>query len=374
MKKKVLYVITKSNFGGAQRYVFDLATSLPKENYEAVVAFGGTGVPGASAGKLEAMLHEAGVRTLFIKNFARDIFILKEFAALFELIDLFRKERPDIVHLNSSKAGGIGALAGRLVGVKKIVYTAHGWAYNEPVPFVTKLFRWTASLATLMLCHDVITVSHFDMTYSPLGLTTHVVHNGIPEPEFLEKSDAKSRLAVLASIPEDSFIIGTIAELHPNKGLDTLITAAAQVPETQFIIISEGESRAHLESLIKKHSLQSRVHLVGFVDNARILLKGLDIFVLPSRKEGLPYTILEAGAAGLPVVATTVGGIPDIIDDEINGLLVTPNDVTGLATAFNELIGNPNSRLRYGEELQKKVARYFNLRGMVKKTIEVYES
>jgi len=371
-RKKVLFVITKSNFGGAQRYVYDLASSLSKDRFEAVVAFGGTGTPGSSAGKLEAMLKKAGIRTIFIQNFARDIFIFKEFLALFELMSLFRKEKPDIIHLNSSKAGGLGALAGRLTLIPNIVYTSHGWAYNEPVSGVTKLFRWTAALATVFLCHKIISVSHFDMTHAPLGIKATAIHNGVAEFNFLPQGEARKELSERASVPDEAFIIGTIAELHPSKGLATLITSAVTLEGTQIIIMGEGQLRASLEALIRKHGLESRVHLLGFIDNAPTLLKAFDVFVLPSQKEGLGYVLLEAGSAGLPVIATTVGGIPEIIDDGISGTLITPNDPTGLAKAIQELIENPNTRRSYGETLQSKVARDFSLAEMVEKTVHIY--
>ena len=134
VKKKILFVITKSNWGGAQRYVYDLATHLPKEEFEVAVAFGGTGEVGASAGLLEVRLREAGVRIIFLTTFARDIGILREFSAFFELLRTIRAENPDVLHLNSSKAGGLGALSGRIAGLRRIIFTAHGFAPNELRP------------------------------------------------------------------------------------------------------------------------------------------------------------------------------------------------------------------------------------------------
>lgn len=374
MKKKILYVITKSNFGGAQRYVYDLASSLPKEKYEAVVAFGGTGAPGSSAGRLQEMLDEANIRTIFIKHFAYDIFLFKEVRALFELVAIFRREKPDVVHLNSSKAGGLGGLAGRIAHVPTIVFTTHGWAFNEPVPLYAKVFRWIVSLITALLSHKLISISHFEMSHAPLALDSTVVHNGVAPFTPLSKKEAREEIKKQFGIPAESFIFGTIAELHPSKGLDTLIGAAKSVPDAHFIVMGEGILREKLETLIKKCGLENRFHLVGFVTSARKYLKGFDVFVLPSKKEGLGYVLLEAGYAELPVVATTVGGIPEIINDGISGVLVPAYDPRSLAKTLTDLMEHPNTRDRYAEELHKKVTRYFNLRGMVKHTIAVYES
>lgn len=365
-KKKLLFVITKSAWGGAGRYVFDLATAL-KDEYHVAVALGGNG-------PLAVKLEAAGVRTISIPSLTRDIHTLTDTAAFFELRRIIAKEKPDIVHLNSSKAGGLGALAARFCGVQHIVFTAHGWAYNEPVSPLSKLFRWAASLATLILSHKVITVSHFDQLHAPLGLHTTIVHNGMTPPNFVDRATARRILAEKAPITDQTLVIGTITELTKNKGNDILVEAATLIKDAVVVVIGGGEDRTMLEQMITNYHLEGRVHLVGFVDNAATLLKGFDIFVLPSRKEGLPYAILEAGAAGLPVVSTYVGGIPEIIDDQLSGLLVPAYDAAALAEALNELQKSPNTRARYGEALKEKVLRLFGQRGMVKHTAVVYES
>ena len=366
MKKKLLFVITKSVWGGAGRYVYDLAIALSEE-YDVAVALGGSG-------PLISKLQTGGVRTIAIPSLDRDIDTRSDSSAFFELLTIFKKEKPDIVHVNSSKAGALGALAARIQRVPKIVYTAHGWAFNEPVSPLSKLFRWTVSLGTLLLSHAVITVSHFDSIHSPLGLETTMIHNGLASPVFLPKGEARTELALRGGIPTDVFIVGTIAELNKNKGVVTLIEAFGQTENSHLIVIGEGEDRTKLEMLVARHGLQSRVHLVGFIENAAIFLKAFDMFVLASRKEGLPYVILEAGAAEVPTVATIVGGIPEIIDDQLSGILVPPYDSEMLAEALSELINSPATRVRYGSRLKEKVERHFPLRGMIKKTIEVYES
>ena len=123
-KHKVLIVITKSNWGGAQKYVFDLATNLSRDKFDVRVIFGGHGI-------LAEKLEEAGITTISIPELGRDVSILKDIKVFFKLWSIFKKQKAEIVHVNSSKIGGIGALAGRLSGAKKIVFTAHGWAFNE---------------------------------------------------------------------------------------------------------------------------------------------------------------------------------------------------------------------------------------------------
>ena len=366
MKKKLLFVITKSNWGGAGRYVFDLAASLSSE-YDVAVALGGTGV-------LFEKLGKEGIRTISIPSLGRDIHVGNDNAAFFELLKIFKNEKPDIVHLNSSKAGGLGALAARLAHVPRIIYTAHGWAFNEPVPGLARFFRWAASLATLLLAHRVITVSRFDEVHSPLELEVTTVHNGVGAISFLPRAEARREIAQRAGIAESERIIGTIAELHANKGVDILIEAFTKTKDAHLVVIGEGEERLALEARIRKLGLEKRVHLLGFIENAALFLKAFDIFVLASRKEGLPYVLLEAGEAEVPVVASMVGGIPEIIDDQLSGALVPAYDVPALRETLNELLANPGTCTHYAARLKEKVTRYFPLYGMIKKTVEVYES
>lgn len=366
MKKKLLFVVTKSNWGGAGRYVFDLAVSLSEE-YEVTVALGGSGA-------LFQELKKKDIRTIPIPSLNRDLHMDADSAAFFELLTIFKKERPDIVHLNSSKAGGLGALAARMSGVPRIIYTAHGWAFNEQVPIFSKIFRWTTSLITLILTHRVITVCHFDEIHSPLGLETTMIHNGLTKPVFFEREKARREITMRAGIAENDFLIGTIAELHTNKGIDILILAFAHERKGHLIVIGEGEERVALQTLIKKLNLETRVHLLGFIPDAATLLKAFDMFVLSSRKEGLPYVLLEAGEAEVAAIAPMVGGIPEIIDDQLSGVLVPAYDVHALTEAINELENAPGTRAHYATRLKEKVERYFPLAGMVKKTVEVYES
>lgn len=366
MKKKLLFVITKGSWGGAGRYVYDLAVTL-KDEYDICVAAGG-------GGSLVDKIAAAGIRTAIIPSLERDIRLFGDVRAFKELLAFLRVERPDIVHLNSSKAGGIGALAARIARVRRIVYTAHGWAFNEPVSTVTKVFRWIASLATTLLCHRVITVSHFDMLHSPLGLHSVTVHNGISEIDFMSRADARREICSRAGIPEDSFIVGSISELHLNKGIDVLILAAYQVDHIQVVVMGEGEERGSLEELIRELKLEDRVHLIGFVEGAARYLKGFDVYTQPSRKEGLPYAILEAGMAEVPVIASAVGGIPEIVGDQISGDLVHAHNDENLAESLLELRDSPNTRAKYADALKARITRYFNLADMIRKTNDVYRS
>ncbi|MDO8518508.1 MAG: glycosyltransferase [bacterium] len=306
--KKILYVITKSNWGGAQRYVFDLATNLPKDAFEVSVVFGGSGL-------LTLKLQEAGTMIYHSESLGRDVSIGKDIKSFFELYRLFKKIRPDIVHLNSSKAGGLGALAARIAGVKKIIFTAHGWPFREQRIILVGGTVWLASWFTALLSTKVICVSNYDLGQARqmpfIGHKTIRIYNGIDQAMVFESGDI-----IRNAFPTGVKITGTVGELTKNKNQQALIEEAKQNSTLYVAIVGEGEERAALEKKIKEYRLENRVKLFGFMPAAEVL-KGLDTFALSSIKEGLPYVLLEARVAGLPIVANRVGGIPEALDVDL---------------------------------------------------------
>ncbi len=375
MKKKILFVITKSNFGGAQKYVFDLATGLPKDQFDVAVALGGSGI-------LIQKLQAENIRVLPIFSLARDVNPLSDITTFFELWRMFRKEKPDVAHLNSAKAGGVGAISAHLAGVQKIIFTAHGWAFNEERPTWQKLIIKFFSWVTVILSHETIAVSNAVRNNTagwPFVVSKiSVIKNGIKEPSFLLRNEARLHLFAKANIhvPENAFIVGTIAELHKSKGLTYAIEAFTKLmpenPNLYYFILGDGEEKERLETLVGLHNLQGRVFLLGFVDDASRYLKAFDIFLLPSMTEGLALVLLEAGLAGLPVVASRIGGIPEVIEDKNTGLLVPTRDSDAIALANQNLMTDRSLAKRFGEALRERVLAKFPLSRVLKDTISLY--
>jgi len=388
MQRKVLYIITKSNWGGAQRYVFDLANTLPREEparpeggYEVVVALGGTGGKGESTGKLFEQLKANNIRALFVESFMRDISIGKELGALRELTRIIKNEKPDAVHLNSSKAGGLGALAARMAGVKNIIFTVHGLPHDEDRNPLSRLAIYLSTWATFVLCTKVITISqdNFKRVSRMPGCRKKVVliHNGVATPQFKNKDEARTLLAQkLHPLPQSNLWIGAVGELTWNKGFHELVRAAGALKrrgvDLEVCIVGEGSERIFLETMIEDEGLADRVHLAGFVDNASQYLKAFDIYALSSIKEGLPYVLIEAGQAGLPVVATNVGGVSDIVGDKVSGLLVKPKNHGDLADKLEQLIKDTPLREKLGQALKERVEKEFSLEKMVRETAALY--
>lgn len=376
-KKKLFICITKSNWGGAQKYVFDIATNTPRDQFDTTVLLG-------EGGDLKKRLEDAGVKTILLKNSQRDIDIKKELKLGLELIKIFREEKPDIVHLNSSKMGS-GALAARLSGVKKIIFTAHGWAFNEERGLLSKILIKFLSIITIILSHKTIAVS--ETTKKQIGKFFSkkivVIKNGLRETELKSKDSARDSLSIkiLAKNPKAKNIlsknpiwIGTISELHTNKGLSYAIEAISKVKNNIiFVIIGEGEKRKELEEQIIKLGIFNKVFLIGHVDYASSYLKAFDIFTLSSITEALPYVLLEAGYASLPIVASNVGGIPEIIENEKSGILTSPKNSEEIKNSIEFLIKNHEKSRSFGETLKGKISRNFNQKTMLEKTFALYK-
>jgi len=306
-RKKVLFLITKSNWGGAQRYVHDLAVNARAQGFEPVVAFGGMGL-------LADQLKEANIRTIVIPHLQRDVSLFNDVGSFFELLRLFRAQKPDIIHLNSSKAGGIGALAARFAGVPRIIFTAHGWPFWEHRNPISRGIIYFFSWLTGLLSHKIIVVSDYDLSVAQkmpfIAHKTIRIYNGINLHLPLGSGDV-----VRHSFPNGVRITGTIGELTKNKNQILLIEQAKKDPAMYVAIVGDGEDRLYLMKKIEEYGLKNRVKLFGFMLASEVL-RGFDVFALPSLKEGLPYVLLEAKAAGLPIVANHVGGVPEILDSK----------------------------------------------------------
>jgi len=377
-KKKLFICITKSQpWGGAQKYVYDIATNTPRDWFDTTVLLGGDG-------ELKTKLEVAGVKTSVLKNSQRDIDTKKEFGLLFELIKLFKKEKPDIIHLNSSKMGFTGALAGRIAGIKKIVFTGHGWAFNEERSFLSKIFFKLLHKITILLAHETIAVS--DITKKQIGWVCGkkltVIRNGLRDTELKSKDESRNTLVqkinqishrASNTLNKKPTWIGTLSELHTTKGLVYAIEAISKLKQNIiFVVIGEGDKRKELEELTVKLGVSDKVFLIGRVENASLYLKAFDIITLSSITEALPYMLLEAGYASIPVVASNVGGIPEIIEHDKTGLLVQPRNSEEIKTSLELLIKNPEKASVLGLNLKDKISKNFTQKIMLDKTFAVY--
>ncbi len=388
-KKKILYIITKSNWGGAQHYVLDLATNLNPETVDVAVALGGNG-------ELKKRLEAQQIRCIPLPFLERDINVFKEILLFFSLLKLYKSERPDIIHLNSSKIGGIGSLTARIYNLTaarktKIIFTAHGWAFQENRFLLIKTAIWIVSWITALCCHTIIAVSLHDKKIAKMPFVSKkivVIHNGIEAPAYLPQTHArKTILSFLPNVTEKerAFLthpktrwLGTIAELHPNKGLSYALYAinmlTVSIPNIAYIIIGEGEQRKDIEQYVREESLHNHIFLTGHIAHAAELISAFDILLLSSIKEGFPYVLLESAHAKIPTLATNVGGIPELIEHHFTGLLARPGNSKDLQDGLTYMLIESYRREKLGNNLYHKVTEHFTLNRMLEKTWELYRS
>jgi glycosyltransferase involved in cell wall biosynthesis len=361
--KKILYIITQSEFGGAQRYVFDLAKNLDKSQYEILVVAGGDG-------ELFGVLEAQKIPYLKLKYLRREIRPCKDILAYFEIKKIIKKFNPEIIHLNSSKAGFLGSFVAKKLKVQKIIYTAHGFAFNEPLGKIKKWIYKKAEISNSKRADFIIAVSDFDRDSGiKAGIAKDkilTIHNGIDaDIAFFERNEARKKLEEIKSVDNSDKkpLIGCIANLYPTKGIEFLIKAMKNIDANLFIL-GDGILRTKLEKMTKDLNLEKKIFFLGYIKNASIYLKAFDVFVLPSLKEGLPYAILEAKTASIPIVASRTGGVPELIQDKQTGYLAEPENSEELAEAINKCLTKP---------IKPKLEHQFTIKEMINNVIKIYE-
>jgi len=373
--KKIIYLVTQSDFGGAQKYVFELASNLPPDQYKIIVAAGSEG-----DGELFSRLADfANIKTIKLKNLKRLPSILGALRAIKEIEKLLFAEKPDILHLNSSAAGVLGSLAAKKYKNKtclplRVIYTAHGWAFSEPGFLKQKIYLFLEKI-TAKYKDIFIVLSEKD---KQAALQNKIapqekiikIYNGIDSAKikFLEKPESRKILGV-------SPALGTIANFYKTKGLGYLIEAMyilrQQNKDIALAVIGEGPERKNLEKQIVKYNLEKNISLLGKKTKASQYLKALDIFVLPSVKEGFPFVILEAMSAEIPIIATTVGAIPEILENETSGILVEPKNPKALAQTIMTLLDDPREQKNLAENAKQSVEK-FSLSQTLSQTFSLY--
>ncbi len=357
-KKKVLFLITKSNWGGAQRYVYDLATNLDRTKFEPVVALGGSG-------PLATMLENAHIKVVYLAKMKNSTGLKQARMMIAELKRVIKSENPDIFHLNSSVAGLVGALAGRLSRVPTLIFTAHGWAFNEDRPLKQRLVIKALHWLTVLLCDRTIAVSNAlvtQMNWPGAHTKMKVINPGRTIGAMYDKREAREKIIDFCpplSKSNNDYWLLCLAELHPIKRHHILLSAfasrAKSNPNNRLVLIGEGEERNAIELQIKNLGLTSQVFLLGNIIEAARFLKAFDAFVLVSKSESYGYVLHEAGLAGVPIIATNVGGIPDIIKNGEDGLLIKPDNVTILTQALAEIQTNPQRAQTRATNLRQKL-------------------
>jgi len=334
-RQKIFYLITRGFWGGAQQYVYDLARHFSRHHDVTVLV-------GAGPDQLTTRLKKKNIKVIKVDQLVRPVSPGHDLAAIFKLWQICRQQKPDIIHISSSKAGVVGRLAAWLAGVPRIFYTVHGWVFNEKIGWVTRtLYRWLEWAGSL-ISERIFCVCRTDSDLAQhIGIEQEkicLIYNGAPpivdEPRFagykqLRKWQPKYK------------IIGNVSNFLPNKNLlfwlEVLAAVRPDHPDWRFVLAGSGPLEKVIKEKINQLDLQSVIWLTGQIDGTAELIANLDCLMLVSQKEGLPYVLLEAMRAKVPVVATPVGGVPELITPEF-GRLAPVDDLAATVTALEETI------------------------------------
>jgi len=371
---RVLHVITRLVRGGAQMNTLDTVVGLGPPRFESWLA-AGPAEPGVPNLHEEAIRR--GARLIFVPQLVREVAPWRDVRALLHLHRILRRGRFDVVHTHTSKAGILGrAAAAMLLPRPAIIHTPHGHVfYGYFGKTQTAVFKGMERLAGLVTDRMVVLTPQGRRDHEELRIMSAGRIEVIPSGVDLERfRDAKAAdLRGLLGLSQDAFLVGSVGRLVEVKGHIHLVRAAAKIEKAHVILVGEGELQETLRQEAAALGCGDRLHFLGFSEEVPELLKGFDVFVLPSLNEGMGRALLEAMAAGLPCVATRVGGVVDLIQENKNGVLVPPRDPEALAGAIQELADHREEREAMGLRAREWVDESYGREHMVDRLASLYD-
>ena len=351
---RVLRVIARLNVGGPALHTVLLTERLPHDRYESRLV---TGSPEAAEGDYLELHGLAPERLVRIPALGRELDAARDASALVELVRLMRRVRPHVVHTHTAKAGTLGRVAAILARVPVRVHTFHGHVFDGYFsPAKTRAFL-AVERALARRTQRILTVSdHVRDELLRLGIghaeQVTVVPLGLDLDPFTRGAAHRGALRRELGLADDTPLVGIVARLVPIKAHEVFLAAAARiaqrVPACRFVVVGDGERRAELEALAARSGLGERVHFLGWRADLARIHADLDVMLLTSRNEGSPVALIEAMASGLPVVATSVGGVPDLVGEGVHGHLAAMDDAAALADATIALLADPAQRRALG--------------------------
>lgn len=386
--KKILHIITRMDMGGSAQNTLLTCQGLDPEKYRVILAFGlsresrMTEAEENTVAEGLNMAAERGVRIVRISALVRKIDPIRDIRALYSLWQMIRKERPDIVHTHSSKAGILGRLAARLAGVPRVIHTPHGHVFHGHFgPAASRLFfrleKAFAGFTDIMvaLTEGERTDYILRSLCEPEKLVT--IHSGVDIDKYLSARVDVNRKKKRLGIKTGGWIVGTVGWLLPIKGPVHLLNAMKHVweeyPDTVLVYVGKGDLEDQLREMTVSMNADDKTVFTGWRNDVHEIMRVLDIFVLPSLNEGMGRVLVEAMSAGCAIVASRIGGIPDLVFHEENGLLVSPGDEEGIARAIIRLIKNPDESDAFRQK-GKKMCHQFSVQAMTQKIEALYET
>lgn len=344
---RILHIITKLAIGGAQMNTLISARDISGMGHPSSVL---TGPEMPPEGDLYDLAEKWGIDVITIPHLKRDISLYNDIRAYFEIKKIIKTGHFNIIHTHSSKAKILGRLAAASVKNVKIIQTVHGWSFFDSTNKLKKWFFVLFEKLGFYLAKTNIVVSPLDIEKGvKQGIGTPedyvLIRSGVEFTEFKKARGNKILARKLIDLPADIFVVGAVMRLDTQKAPHIFVEVASaihsKVPDVHFVIIGNGPLKEKTESLIKKAGLASVFHLMGARNDVFEFLPAFDVFLITSRSEGLPRTMLEALACGIPMVATNVGGISELVTGEKNGILCDDGDVDALAKGVIDILTTP---------------------------------
>jgi len=374
---RVLHIITRMIVGGAQENTMLSCALIDRTRFPSEIL---CGPQTGSEGELISECRARGVPVHIEPLMVRQLDPVRDTIAFFRLTAFLRREKYDIVHVHTSKAGIVGRFAAAAAGTPVIIHTAHGWSFSAEQPgLVRQLYiffeRWCARLS-----HAIVVVGRPDQDDAlRLGIGRpsdyHLIRSGIEIDAFRDVPLTVAQARERIGLPADAFVVGTVGRLSRQKAPLDLLAAFVPVartdPRAHLVFVGDGPLRPEVEAAIRAAGLEDRVHLLGLRRDVPELLRSFDVMALASRWEGLPRVFPQAMAAGLPIVATRIAGAVDAIVPGENGWLVEVGDTEGLAQRLLGLAQDPAAARRMGQAGRARVEE-FSARRMVDQLAELY--
>jgi glycosyltransferase involved in cell wall biosynthesis len=357
----VLFIITRSDaIGGAQVHVKDLTVALQKDGHKVLVLTGKSGIYNEN-------LQQAGIESVACDSLKRAVNPILDGKSLRYILYIVNQFKPDLIAAHSSKAGILGRLASQITKVPS-VFTAHGWSFTTGIPEPNRtIYLWLEKL-TASLADKIICVSEYDRQ---IGLKA-----GINSDKLLTiQNGMKDVAGELKANPAQTVPIkvAMVARFDRQKDQATLIEAFKDL-NAQLVLIGDGPSLDKTKERVKQLGMSDQVSFLGFRQDIAEILAQVQIYALISNWEGLPCTIIEAMRASLPVVASDVGGVSEIVLDGQTGYLVPPGDAQTLRQRLSYLISNEQARISMGIMGRQKYESQLTFRHMYEKTLSTYEA
>ncbi|MDP8263815.1 MAG: glycosyltransferase family 4 protein [Candidatus Ancaeobacter aquaticus] len=378
-KIKVLHIITRLVHGGAQENTLYTVKLLDKTRYDVSLV---SGPSDGDEGSLEHIITDDNeIEFTVINELIRSPAPIKDFIALYKLFHLMRKNKYDIIHTHSSKAGILGRFAAKLAGIPIIIHTPHGHIfYGYFSAFITNIFIIFERI-TALFTDKIITLTH-------RGTEEHVMMNIAPADKFVTiysginirkdpfSIDINKKKQEL-NIAKETLVIGNIARLADIKGQKYLIEAmpeiCSKVPNCCLILVGDGPAKNELLQVVHNLDIVNKVLFLGLRTDIAELISIMDIFILPSLNEGMGKVLLQSQHLGKPIIATDVGGVREIVTNGVNGFLVTSRDSGSIAQRSIELLKSDAMRTKMGDAGRANVGERFSIETMVKNIASLYE-